>query len=118
MALAPQEELKLTASDAAAGDEFGYSVAVAGDTIVVGAQRDDDGGSDSGAAYVFGSDGSGGFPQQAKLTADDAAGGDWFGNAVAVAGDTIVVGARFDDVRGRCMCSGRTVPGATRSRRS
>ena len=96
VALAPQEELKLTASDAAAGDWFGGAVAVDGDTIVVGARRDDDGGSDSGSAYVFGSDGVGGYAQQAKLIADDAAAGDDFGNSVAVAGDTIVVGAPFD----------------------
>ena len=43
---------KLTASDAAAGDRFGYSVSISGDTIVVGAHTDDDGGSDAGAVYV------------------------------------------------------------------
>ncbi len=44
---------KLTASDAAANDNFGYSVAISGDTAVVGAYHDDDGGSESGSAYVF-----------------------------------------------------------------
>ena len=44
---------KLTAADAAAGDRFGHSVSISGDTIVVGAHRDDDAGSDSGSAYVF-----------------------------------------------------------------
>jgi len=47
------EEAKLTASDAAAYDEFGRSVSVSGDTAVVGARGDDDGGSYSGSAYVF-----------------------------------------------------------------
>ena len=47
------EEAKLTASDAAAYDEFGRSVLVSGDTAVVGARGDDDGGSYSGSAYVF-----------------------------------------------------------------
>ena len=42
-----------TASDAAAGDYFGISVAIAGGTIVVGASRDDDGGWNSGSVYVF-----------------------------------------------------------------
>ena len=44
---------KLTASDAAAGDQFGYSVSISGDTVVVGALLDDDAGSSSGSAYVF-----------------------------------------------------------------
>ena len=47
------EMAMLTASDAASGDDFGISVAIACDTIVVGARKDDDGGSDSGSAYVF-----------------------------------------------------------------
>ena len=47
------QEQKLTASDAAAQDRFGYSVSVSGDVVVVGAWRDDDAGSDSGSAYVF-----------------------------------------------------------------
>ena len=48
-----QEVAKLVASDAAAGDEFGKSVAIAGNTVVVGAYWDDDAGSNSGSAYVF-----------------------------------------------------------------
>ena len=44
---------KLTAADGAANDAFGGSVAIDGDTIVVGANGDDDGGSNSGSAYVF-----------------------------------------------------------------
>ena len=46
-------ETKLTASDAAEDDWFGYSVAISGNTAIVGARYDDDGGSDSGSAYVF-----------------------------------------------------------------
>ena len=82
---------KLTAADAAKGDEFGISVAIDGDTVVVGAWKDDD---DTGSAYVFrASDGT----QLAKVTASDAAAGDKFGNSVAIAGDTIVVGAKRKD---------------------
>ena len=45
---------KLTASDGAAGDRFGYSVAISGETVVVGAHRDDIGANiDQGSAYVF-----------------------------------------------------------------
>jgi hypothetical protein len=47
------EQAKLTASDMAAGDTFGESVSVSGDTALIGADADDDGGSASGSAYVF-----------------------------------------------------------------
>ncbi len=86
---------KLAASDAQAGDWFGISVAVSGDTAVVGAINEDVGGSDAGAAYVFQRDqgGAGNWGQVAKLTASDARDYDWFGQSVAVSGDTVVVGA-------------------------
>ena len=87
---------KLTASDGAGNDEFGISVAVHDDTIVVGAHQDDDSGDDSGSAYVFARDSSM-WSQKAKLTAFDAATGDEFGISVAVHDDTIVVGAHQDD---------------------
>ena len=85
------QEAKLTASDGAASDNFGYSVAVAGDTAVVGAYGD---GSQSGSAYVFTRGGSGVWSQTAKLTAADGAANDQFGYSVAVAG------AYEDDDRG------------------
>jgi hypothetical protein len=89
---------KLTASDAAEWDRFGWSVAIEGDTIVVGAHYDDDGGSNSGSAYVFRtSDDGATYVELAKLTAADAASSDYFGASVAIAGDTIVVGAIGDD---------------------
>ena len=87
---------KLTAADAGAGDEFGCSVSVSGDTIIVGAYRDDDGGGDSGAAYVFVRSGSA-WTQQQKLTAADAAASDEFGCSVSISGDTAIVGAKRDD---------------------
>ena len=91
--------VKLTASDAAAGDVFGRSVAIDGGTVVVGADLDDDGGADSGSAYVF-SKPAGGWVSAAggvKLTASDPASNDWFGYAVAVDGATVVVSAHHDD---------------------
>ncbi|MGL5019246.1 MAG: FG-GAP repeat protein [Luteolibacter sp.] len=90
-----QVKLQLTASDAAASDEFGQAVSVSGNTVVVGAYLDDDSGFDSGSAYVFTRSGST-WSQQAKLTASDAARGDRFGNSVSVSGDTVVVGAHRD----------------------
>jgi len=90
------EQAKLIASDAAASDAFGTSVAVSGDTAVIGAYQDDDGGSSSGSAYVYVRSG-GVWTQQAKLTAADAAANDYFGYSVAVSGDTAVVGAYLDD---------------------
>jgi FG-GAP repeat len=86
---------KLTATGATAGDEFGGSVAVSGDTIVVGARWNDDAGIDSGSAYVFVRSGLT-WTQQQKLTATDAAAGDRFGGSVAISGDRVVVGAQWD----------------------
>ena len=90
---------KLTAADAATGDNFGYSVAIEGDTIVVGAYQDGNTGTPyhvggTGAAYVYRTtDGGATYNQVAKLTASDAASYDYFGYSVAIDGDTIVVGA-------------------------
>jgi len=89
------DETKLTASDGAAFDNFGFSISVSGDRIVVGAHRDDDAGSDSGSAYVYDLDGVNWV--ETKLTASDAASGDIFGVSVSVSGDRIVVGAQGDD---------------------
>ena len=92
------EDAKLVASDAAGGDVFGLSVAIDGDTIVVGSRGDDDAGTSSGSAYVFRTDDGGAtYVEVAKLTASDAASMDFFGASVAIDGGTIVVGATKDD---------------------
>jgi hypothetical protein len=94
------QQQKLTASDAAEGDGFGISVAVSGDTAVIGAFYDDHaGGSDAGSAYIFTRTG-GVWTQQAKLTASDAATFELFGSSVAVSSDTAVIGAQNDDHAG------------------
>lgn len=94
------EQERLTASDAAAGDFFGYSVAVDGDTAVVGAYTANHSGlSDPGAAYVFVRSCEA-WTQQAKLTAADASDLAQFGRAVAINGDTILIGAQGVDVLG------------------
>jgi len=85
---------KLTAADAAADDFFGYSVALSGNTALIGARQDDDGGVNSGSAYLF--DITTGN-QLAKLTASDAAAGDFFGDSVALSGNTALVGAQWDN---------------------
>jgi len=90
------EEAKLTSSDGVTGDQFGGSVAINGDTIVVGAHYDDDRGENSGSAYVYTRSGSI-WTEQAKLRASDGAADDWFGQSVAIDGDTIVAGARKHD---------------------
>ncbi|MFN2468534.1 MAG: FG-GAP repeat protein [Gaiellaceae bacterium] len=80
------------------GDEFGISVAVSGDTALVGVWADDVGGrADQGAAYVF-IRSAGVWTVQQKLTAADGAAGDLFGRSVAISGDTALVGAFGDDV--------------------
>jgi len=86
---------KLNAEDAEQGDYFGWSVAISGDRIVVGASRDDDAGAYSGSSYLFERE-SGGWCQTAKLTAGDAAASDGFGESVAIFGTNIVVGAYQD----------------------
>ncbi len=93
------QQTKLTASDGAAGDVFSISVALSGDTAVIGADLDDNKGDNSGAAYVFTRSGTT-WRQQAKLTADDGAADDIFGIRVALSGDTAVIGAARDDDKG------------------
>ena len=84
---------KLAASDGAIVDRFGYSVAIDGDTVVVGAIDNDDGGSESGAAYVFRTTDGWDTHIELKLMAADAAANDNFGYSVAINGNTVVVGA-------------------------
>lgn len=94
------EEAKLTASDAAFRDYFGISVAIFGETIVVGAYGDDhSGGADAGSAYVFVRS-VGVWTEQSRLSAADAAADDEFGNAVAISSDRIVVGSENSDHAG------------------
>ncbi len=90
------ETAKLTASDAEAEAWFG-TVAVSSDTIVVGAEFDDEFGTGSGVAYVFELDGGGEWLETAKLVASDGGVWDSFGHSVAIHGSTIVVGARDHD---------------------
>ena len=93
------QQAKITPNDGAANDEFGISVSVTGDTAIVGAYRDDDNGLASGSAYIFTRTGST-WAQQANITPNDGTEGDEFGISVSVSGDTVIVGAYFDDDNG------------------
>jgi uncharacterized repeat protein (TIGR01451 family) len=89
------ETQKLEPADASAGQRFGESLSVSGDTLVVGAL----GGSIPGAAYVFTRAGTG-WNQQQKLQASDGLAGDSFGEAVFISGGRLMVGASDDDNQG------------------
>jgi hypothetical protein len=108
----PAAETKLTASDPASEDLYGYSVSGAGDVngdgyadVIVGAENDDDRGTDSGSAYVYLGSASGVDPDaETKLTASDGAAEDWYAKSVSGAGDVngdgyadVIVGAHGDD---------------------
>jgi hypothetical protein len=90
------QQAKLTAGDAAIGDEFGYAVDINNADVIVGAWKDDHAGVDSGSAYVFVSTRLG-WIQQAKLIASDAESNDEFGIAVSISRETAIVGAWLDD---------------------
>jgi hypothetical protein len=94
------QQQKLIAGDGGSFDLFGYAVAISGSTMVLGAYKDDVGSNvDQGSAYVFERQGDQ-WVEKAKLTASDGAAADEFGVATAIAGKTIVVSARGDDVGG------------------
>jgi len=94
----PSWEIKLTAEDLTANAEFGRSVAIENNLVAVGAGSADAGPiPTAGAVYLFKSQGLG-YVQEAKLIATDATPGAEFGRAVAIQGDTVVVGARFAEV--------------------
>ena len=95
-----QQEAKLLPSDGAAFDEFGRSVSISGDYVVVGASGDDDvNGTDAGSAYLFKRTGIS-WQQEAKLLPSDVAADDQFGVSVSISGDYTVVGAFRDDDNG------------------
>ena len=96
------QQAKLTASDGAASDYFGYSVSISGDYAIVGAYGDDDNGYSSGSAYIFQKpvDGWTNMTETAKLIASDGAASDYFGQSLSISGDAVIVGAYQDDDNG------------------
>jgi len=87
---------RITADDGYRGDEFGYAVAISGDTVLIGAHQDGEKGVRRGSAYVFHrSDGS--WTQTAKFRAGDTAENDRFGYSIALAGEDAFIGAPYAD---------------------
>ncbi|MBK8809621.1 MAG: VCBS repeat-containing protein [Acidobacteria bacterium] len=92
-----QQKLTMPTADAQVAAQFGYSVAISGDTVIVGSPTQDNGGNiDQGAAYVYVRSGTTWTFQQ-RLRQSDGAAGDNFGWSVAIDGNTAVVGAYLDD---------------------
>ena len=95
-----RQQAELVARDGAAEDTLGGNVAIHNNLAVIGASRHGAQGDKSGAAYVFNRSGAN-WQQQFKLTANDGAADDAFGQSIAVSDDTIVIGAPHDDDRGK-----------------
>jgi hypothetical protein len=91
------EIAKVFSENGKKNDQFGFTVAIAGDLVTVGARRaDPDTLEDAGAVYVYSVIGDSVEPV-ARLTPHDARAKDEFGQSVAIAGDTVAVGAWKDD---------------------
>ena len=95
------QQAKIQASNKGASDEFGQSVDISndGNTVIVGARKEDTGGSDRGSAYVFTRSGTN-WSQQQQIQSSDIADADWFGYSVALGGDSgdiAIVGAVYED---------------------
>ena len=88
------QEAKIVASDRAADDNFGLSVSIHGDYVIVGAFNDDGG---RGSAYIFKRSGTT-WIQEKKIVASDRAADDRFGLSVSIHGDYVIAGAYNDDV--------------------
>jgi hypothetical protein len=109
----------LAAGDGAVGDQHGWSVAIDGNTAIVGANLADSSHTNSGSVYIYLNDGAGNWTQQQKLIADvirpdntnqpadvdelpdvvnESQRDSWFGYSVAIHGDVAVVGAPFYDI--------------------
>ncbi|MEQ1643836.1 MAG: hypothetical protein ABL959_10360, partial [Pyrinomonadaceae bacterium] len=101
------QQQKLTASGGSPFDGFGSSVAISGNTVIVGADQDRLGTTNriQGSAYIFVSDGTT-WTQQQKLTADDGGPSSRFGSSVAILGDTAIVGKPTKFVLGVGTTSG------------
>lgn len=94
------QQQRIIASDYSSSDNFGTSVAISGDTLLIGAPYHFGAASSSGQAYVYQRSGSF-WGEQAKLTATGAAASDYFGRSVGVDVDTAIVGAPGVDLTGQ-----------------
>lgn len=89
-------ETKILATDGQEYDSFGICVSISDTTAIVGASDDDDSGNSSGSAYVFEFDGLQ-WVQSAKLIPSDGGANDFFGEAVVISGDRVLIGSQWDD---------------------
>jgi hypothetical protein len=111
-----KQTAELKGSDTVGWDQFGYSVAILGTTVVVGAPGQLGGPNRGGRAYVFMKTGLG-WKQAAELKGNDTVGsnfpfpGDWFGYSVAISGTTVVVGAPQHAYGGSAYVFTRTATG-------
>ena len=86
------QQVKLTAADGAAGDNFGTSVSISGDYAIVGSPKGSGAWFLQGAAYIFVRTGTN-WVQQVKLNASDGLIGDYFGTSVSISGNDVIVGS-------------------------
>lgn len=103
------QEAYLKGSGLAAGANFGYAVAISGDTIVVGAHGEN---SATGAIYVFKRSGTS-WAEEQRLTAVNGHAGDDFGISVAISGDTVAVGAIGESSNQAAVTNGATASSDT-----
>lgn len=97
--LLPMQLKRLQASDSAAHDDYGITVALSDDTVVVGVPFDNTDAFNAGSVYIY-THNNGVWSLLQRLVASDSAPGDQFGWALALQGDTLIIGARFDDDQG------------------
>ena len=103
-----EQTMKLIAPDSTRSDLFGSSVALYGNTALIGAVGDDENATSAGSVYIFTRQASGAsslsnvslWIGQTKIYASDPKAGDMFGNAVSLYGDTALIGAFQDDDKG------------------
>jgi len=117
----------IKASNTDSNDAFGWSAAMDGNTLVVGAINEDsaatgidgdqadDSATDSGAVYIFVRDEAGLWSQQAYIKASNSQAGDHFGGSIAIDGDTLAVGALREDGSARGINGDQSDNGATDS---
>jgi len=89
--------IKIMAADPDADDRFGLAVAISDDYAIAGANREDAGGSNTGAAYIFHRTDTNTWSAGTKIMAVDAAANDNYGYSVSIQGYYAIVGAYHDD---------------------
>lgn len=100
------EQQKITALDESPGDLFGQTLALNGNTLVIGATGDDDGGPGTGSAYIYTRDSAGTWSFQQKITAGTPSDYDNFASALTADGDTLAVAASGYDYSSTVTNSG------------